>query len=105
VDLGVLFAMHLRTDRQRVLQDIERAAGKLLQARALSVADLERAPLLLQHRALRDGVVLVDSDPGTRSRFAAHVLEAFCATRAVRSSFDSATRYRLARAVTSPGAG
>ena len=105
VDLGVLFAEHLQSDRRRVLQDLERAAGKALAGTALSVADLEQAPLLLQHRVLRDGVLLVESDPGARSRFAARVLEAFCATGAVRNSFDSATRYRLAHGEPPRGSG
>jgi len=96
VDLGVLFAKHLRSDRRRVLQDLERAAGKALAGTALSVVDLEQAPLLLQHRVLRDGVLLGEPDPTARAKFAARVLESFCATGAVRNSFDSATRYRLA---------
>ena len=96
VDLGVLFATHLQSDRRRVLQDLERAAGKALAGTALSVVDLERAPLLLQHRVLRDGVLLVEPDPTARAKFSARVLESFCATGAVRNSFDSATRYRLA---------
>jgi len=97
VDLGVLFARHLRTDRRRALRDLERTVGKVLAGTALSVVDLEDAPLLLQHRVLRDGVLLVESDPSARSKFAARVLESFCATSAVRNTFDSATRYRLAR--------
>jgi predicted nucleotidyltransferase len=105
VDLGVLFAQHLGTDQRRVLQDVEREAGRALPGRALSVVDLEQAPLLLQHRVLRDGLVLVDCDPRVRSRFVAGVLERFCATRAVRSTFDGATRYRLAHAATLRGAG
>jgi hypothetical protein len=105
VDLGVLFARYQESDRQRVLRDIERAAGKILAGSALSVVDLERAPVLLQHRVLRDGILLVDSDSAACSRFTARVLEAFCATRALRSTFDSATRYRLAHAPPSRGAG
>jgi predicted nucleotidyltransferase len=97
VDLAVLFAEHLRADRRR-LQELERAAGKVLAGTALSVVDLEEAPLLLQHRVLRDGILMVEFDPSARSKFAARVLESFCATGAVRRSFDSATRYRLAHA-------
>jgi len=99
VDLAVLFATHLRTDRGRVRQQIEREAARHLEEGELSVVDLERAPLLLRHRVLRDGVLLAEPDPGARSRFAARVLEAYSATKAVRSTFDNATRYRLARAV------
>lgn len=104
VDLGVLFAAHLRADRRRVLREIERAAGRALAGRELSVVDLEDAPLLLRHRVLRDGALLVDPDPGARSRFAARVLEKFCATHAVRCSFDNATRYRLAHSMPVVGA-
>jgi predicted nucleotidyltransferase len=104
VDLGVLFAAHLRADRRRVRREIERAAGRALAGRELSVVDLEDAPLLLRHRVLRDGALLVEPDPGARSRFAARVLERFCATRAVRSSFDNGTRYRLAHSVPVAGA-
>ncbi|HME72305.1 MAG TPA: nucleotidyltransferase domain-containing protein [Myxococcota bacterium] len=104
LDLGVLFATHLRTDRRRVLQDIERAVAKVLAGRELSGVDLEQAPLLLRHRVLRDGALLVEPDPSARSRFAARVLETFCATRAVRCTFDSATRYRLAHGVPVVGA-
>lgn len=103
-DLGVLFAAHLRSDRRRVLRDIERAARGALAGKELSVVDLEKAPLLLRHRVLRDGMLLVEPDPGARSRFAARVLEKFCATRAVRCTFDNATRYRLAHSVPVVGA-
>jgi len=95
VDLGVLLATHLRSDRRRVLREIERSATQALPGRQLSVVDLEMVPLLLRHRVLRDGMLLVELDAGARSRFAARVLEAFCATRPIRSSFDAATRYRL----------
>ena len=104
VDLAVLFAAHLQADRRRVLREIERAAATALAARDVSVVDLENAPLLLRHRVLRDGVLLAEVDPGARSRFAARVLEAYCATSAVRCTFDRATRYRLAHEVPAAGA-
>lgn len=104
VDLAVLFAAHLQTDRSRVRLEIEREAARLLDGRELSVVDLERAPLLLRHRVLRDGVLLAEPDPSTRARFAARVLENFFATRSVRSSFDNATRYRLAHGGLAMGA-
>jgi predicted nucleotidyltransferase len=98
VDVGVLFAAHLQADRRRVLHEIERVVARALAGRKLSVVDLEGAPLLLRHRVLRDGALLVEPDPNARSRFAARVLERFCATSAVRCTFDNATRYRLAHA-------
>lgn len=104
VDVGVLFAAHLQTDRRRALDEIERAVARALPGRKRSVVDLEGAPLLLRHRVLRDGALLAEPDPRARSRFAARVLESFCATRAVRRTFDNATRYRLAHAVPVVGA-
>ncbi|HBZ68661.1 MAG TPA: hypothetical protein DEP35_02470 [Deltaproteobacteria bacterium] len=104
VDLAVLFAAHLKTDRRRVLREIERAAAMALAAREVSLVDLENAPLLLRHRVLRDGVLLAEADPGARSRFAARVLETYSETRAVRCTLDRATRYRLAHRVPAAGA-
>jgi len=82
-----------------VLRELEGLASKALEGVELSVVDLEEAPLLLQHRVLRDGVLLAEPDPGSRSRFAARVLEAFCATKPVRLAFDDATLYRLGHGV------
>jgi len=104
VDLAVLFAAHLKTDRRRVLHEIERAAAMALAARDVSLVDLENAPLLLRHRVLRDGVLLAEADPAARSRFAARALEAYCETRRMRCIFDRATRYRLAHPVPAAGA-
>jgi uncharacterized protein len=104
VDVGVLFAAHLQTDRRRVLHEIERGLARALPGKKLSVVDLEAAPLLLRHRVLRDGALLVEPDPRARSSFAARVLERFCATRAIRCTFDNATRYRLVHAVPVVGA-
>ncbi len=104
VDLAVLFAAHLQSDRRRVLREIERAAAMALARADVSVVDLENAPLLLRHRVLRDGVLLAEADPGARSRFVARVLETYCATSAVRCTFDRATRYRLAHGVAAAGA-
>jgi hypothetical protein len=82
-----------------VLRELEGVASKALASVELSIVDLEDAPLLLRHRVLRDGVLLAEFDPGARSRFAARVLEAFSATKAVRAALDAATLYRLAYGV------
>jgi len=97
--LGLLLGAHLQSDRRRVLWELEGLASKALAGIELSVVDLEDAPLLLRHRVLRDGVLLAEPDPGSRSRFVARVLEGFCATKAVRAAFDDATLYRLRHGV------
>lgn len=68
VDVGVLFA----SEPPRTLEglgldleaDLERAAGHRVQ-----LVVLNRAPVDLIHRVLRDGVLLKDSDPSARIRF------------------------------------
>lgn len=68
VDLGVLF----RTPRPRTLlglpSSLEAALADRLDA-TVQVVDLERAPADLVHRVLRDGHLVVDTDPSRRIRF------------------------------------
>lgn len=97
VDLALLLASHGGAARRRTLDELARELAAALGTARLSLVDLERVPLLLRHRVLRDGLLLLDADPRRRGRFAARTLERWVETRALRRVLDDATLRRLAR--------
>jgi predicted nucleotidyltransferase len=96
-DLAVLWAAHAGSGRRHLLGVLERELAVALGTPRVSVVDVERAPLLLRHRVLRDGVLLVESDPRLRARFAERCLVRYVRTRALRRELDRGTLRRLAR--------
>jgi len=76
LDLGVLFA----TDPPQTLaglhldlaDDLSVATG-----RPVDLVVLNRAPVDLIHRVLRDGFLVLDQDPGARIRFEVHARNAY----------------------------
>ena len=71
VDVAVLF----ESSRPRTLlglpTELEATLGRAC-GREVQVVDLERAPVDLVHRVLRDGVLLVERDRSARIRFEVH---------------------------------
>jgi predicted nucleotidyltransferase len=68
VDVGVLYAREPPTSLAGLPLDLETELERLLRV-PVQVVVLNRAPVDLVHRVLRDGVLLVDRDPSTRIRF------------------------------------
>jgi len=69
VDVGVLLA----EGNADALWDIETALGEALR-RQIDLIDLRRAPPLLRLEIARDGVVLVEREPGSWTRFKARAM-------------------------------
>ena len=68
VDIAVLYAGEPPASLAGLPLDLEAELERLLGA-PVQVVVLNRAPVDLIHRVLRDGVLLVDRDPSTRIRF------------------------------------
>lgn len=69
IDVAVLFYRLedklARFDRRlEMIIELERMVG-----RKVDVVDMEEAPLLLRHQILKDGILLVDKEPGYRISF------------------------------------
>jgi predicted nucleotidyltransferase len=68
VDVGVLYAVAPPHTLEGLPLDLEGRIERLL-GRPAQVIVLNTAPVNLVHRVLRDGVLLLDRDPGARIRF------------------------------------
>jgi hypothetical protein len=97
VDVAVLHAPDL-TPRERLdlrLSLAERA-GSALSTSEVDVVLLNGAPPLIRHRALRDGLSLVDSDPARRIDFEVRTLNEYVDTEPLRRLLASRLRESLA---------
>lgn len=68
IDVGVVFALTASVTGFEACQRLEQAIESRTGRRA-EVIDLERAPIDLVQRILRDGVLVLDRDPSRRVRF------------------------------------
>ena len=68
VDVAVLYATAPPATLEGLPLDLERRISRLM-GRPAQVIVLNTAPVGLIHRVLRDGVLLLDRDPGARIRF------------------------------------
>jgi predicted nucleotidyltransferase len=68
VDIAILCAPEPPTSLAGLPLDLEAELERLLGV-PVQIVVLNRAPVDLIHRVLRDGVLLVDRDPSTRIRF------------------------------------
>jgi len=85
VDLAILHDPELDPAQRLELRlAIAAAAGAALATTEVDVVLLNAAPPLLRHRALRDGVCLLDRDPRARIRFQIQTLNDYVDTRPLR---------------------
>lgn len=81
-----------RSRRASALLD---AASTALGTGEVQLVVLNEAPPLLRHRALRDGVRLVDRDPRTRIRLEAAALLDYLDTAPLRAILAAGLRHRI----------
>ena len=75
--------------------ELARAASEALGTDEVDVVMLNRAPPLLRHRAVRDGKLLVERDPGSRVRFEARSLLDYLDTKPLRVERSRGLRKRI----------
>jgi predicted nucleotidyltransferase len=97
VDVGVWADPSLDPGEQLALQlALGSAAEEALPGHEIDVVLLNGAPPALRHRALREGVVLVDRQPATRIGLAASAIVEFLDTQPLRDEIAAGLRHRLA---------
>lgn len=72
------------------------AACEALRTDEIDLVVLDRAPPLLQHRALRDGVLILERDHDERIRRETRAVLDYLDTKPLRQTFAAAMRLRLA---------
>jgi predicted nucleotidyltransferase len=97
VDLAVWLDPSLDRDRRwRRQLDLTRLGTSTLRTNEVQVIVLNDAPPLLAHRALRDGIVLADSDPLQRVRFETAAIIRYLDTIPLREEMSRGLRQRMA---------
>lgn len=97
VDLAVWLDPSLDRDRRwRRQLDLTRLGTSTLRTNEVQVIVLNDAPPLLAHRALRDGIVLADSDPFQRVRFETAAIIRYLDTIPLREEMSRGLRQRMA---------
>lgn len=92
VDVAVWVAGDVAPRRQL---ELIAAAGEALGTSALDFVVLDRAPALLRHRVLRDGVRVLDRDPVQRVRREARAISEYLDTQALRAELSRGLAHRL----------
>ncbi len=96
VDIAVWHQPGLDPSQRLKLQlDLIGAAEGALGTSEIDVVMLNRAPPLLQQRAVRDAIRLVERDPKARVRFEARALLDFLDTKPLRAELSRGLRHRL----------
>jgi predicted nucleotidyltransferase len=83
------------SQRLRLQLDLIGAAEGVLGTDEIDIVMLNRAPPLLQQRAIRDCVRLLERDPKMRVRFEAKALVNFLDTQPLRSELSRGLRHRI----------
>jgi uncharacterized protein len=85
VDVAILHTPELTSrDRLDLRLSLGASAGEALGTSEVDIVLLNDAPPLLRHRALRDGVRLVDREPGKRIEFEVRTLNDYVDTEPLR---------------------
>jgi hypothetical protein len=98
VDIAVLVPDDVCRDDYTALQ--LRLATRLMRALKrddVEVVILNRAPILLQHRIIRDGRVLICRDELLRSRYEAYVLTRYFDSRHLENLYNDGLMKRITR--------
>lgn len=96
VDVAVALTAHSGEATPDVRADILAVAIDALGTDEVDLVLLDRAPPLLRHRVLKDGVLLVDRDPRARVRFETRALLDYLDTAPLREILAAGRRGRLA---------
>ncbi|HEX8067681.1 MAG TPA: nucleotidyltransferase domain-containing protein [Thermoleophilaceae bacterium] len=97
VDLAVWLDPALTVDeRLRVRLELIAAAVDVLRSEAVDVAVLNDAPPLMKHRAIGDGLRLVERDAQSRLRLEVDALIEYLDTQPLRDELERGVRNRLA---------
>ena len=86
VDVAVLYAVTPPATLEGLPLDLESEISRLV-GRPAQVIVLNTAPVDLVHRVLRDGVLLLDRDPGARIRFEVRARNAFFDLQPIRDRY------------------
>lgn len=81
--------------RLRLRLDLATAASRALGTDEVDIVLLNRATPLMRHRAIRDGVRLVDRDPRARVRFETRGLLEYLDTKPLRAELARGLRHRI----------
>jgi predicted nucleotidyltransferase len=96
IDIAVCLAPECdRADRQRAQLELMTAAAAALGTGEVQIVVLNDATPLLRHRAMRDGLRLLDRDPRTRVQLETKALLEYLDTAPLRAAFASGLRHRI----------
>ncbi len=97
VDVAVLLDASVDA-KQRFSLQLELIAGatRALRSSRLDLVILDDAPVLLRHRALRDGEALLERDRARRVRFETRTILEYLDTKPLRADLARGVRRRLA---------
>jgi predicted nucleotidyltransferase len=96
VDVGVWHEPGLDpAARLRLRLDLAAAAARALGTEEVDVVPLNRATPLMRHRAVRDGVRLVERDPKARVRLEARAILDYLDTKPLRAELARGLRHRI----------
>jgi hypothetical protein len=97
VDIAVWLDPRLEPGAQHSLQvRLMNAASTALQTDEIEIVVLNETSPLLRHRALRDGVPLIERDPRMRVRLEADALLEYLDTAPLRAAIAAGVRRRIA---------
>jgi hypothetical protein len=97
IDVAILHAPGLSSGERLDLRLLLGAsAGAALRTSEVDIVLLNGAPPLLRHRALRDGIRLLDRQPKERIRFEVQTLNDYVDTEHLRSLLSRRLRRRIA---------
>ena len=105
-DVGILLDDDAAcADRGRVIRRLAGRLGREVSSALIDLVILNDAPVLLRHRVVRDGVLLFESAPEERVRFAIKTIREYQAGQIRRERFTRRRSRRLKANVTNCGSG